>query len=78
MIGNNLNTAAAYSSLARSDKHNDIYDRSCHSHSSPAFIPTIIPYTSFIIDIPEKKEWEEHSIKNNEELLGLMSKFGGG
>lgn len=77
MMNSSLNAAATYSSLTRNN-HNDIYDRSCHSHSSPAFIPTILPYTSFIIDIPEKKEWEEHSIKNNEELLGLMSKFGGG
>lgn len=77
MIGSNLNTAATYSSLT-ANNHNDIYDESHHSHYSPAFIPTIIPYTSFIIDIKEKKELEEHSIKNNEELLGLMSKFGGG
>lgn len=77
MVNSNLNTAAAYSSLTR-DNHNDIYDRSHCSHNYKPFIPTILPYTSFIIDIKEKKEWEEHSIKNNEELLGLMSKFGGG
>lgn len=77
MMNSSLNAAAAYSSLTRNN-HNDIYDRSNHSHNYKPFIPTILPYTSFIIDRREKKEWEEHSIKNNEELLGLMSKFGGG